>query len=476
MGKIVKYCSSCDEGFVEKFGFCPNCAAPLQAFEMNPVEAPKAAPAEPVSEPPVPEVLAKPEPAPPVQEPVLEAAPIVEAAPIIEAAPIVEDPAVEEPVLEVPAIVEEPVIAAAPVPEPVKAAEPVVKETPKAAPKTETVKAAPKTRTVPVAAPIFSQSIPVDVDRKPTSFEAEHDRYVADGGFYVTVIEEKNSKQRNALLVGALGLILFAFMTGLVASIFSKDLDVGSINDDVFNAVIVDDVPTTVEEEVHKKEKDQGGGGGGGGDNDPKPASQGERPPMRTEQEFKPSATADRLTNPTIPIQMSIKGPVNEKFTVDSRYGLKVGGTDPSNGSGSGGGIGSGRDGGVGSGNGPGSGPGSGGGLGSGCCGGIGGGEGPGGDAPPKVAGVSQGIKILSKPRPGYTDAARQNNIQGTVILRVTFQANGQIGGISPVKGLGNGLTEQAIAAARRISFEPAKVNGVAQSVTKQIEYTFSIY
>ena len=95
---------------------------------------------------------------------------------------------------------------------------------------------------------------------------------------------------------------------------------------------------------------------------------------------------------------------------------------------------------------------------------------------PPKAAGVSQGIKILSKPRPGYTDAARQNNIQGTVILRVTFQANGSIGGISPVKGLGNGLTEQAIAAARRISFEPAKVNGVPQSVTKQIEYTFSIY
>ena len=37
MGKIVKYCSSCDEGFAERFGFCPNCAASLQTFEMNPV-------------------------------------------------------------------------------------------------------------------------------------------------------------------------------------------------------------------------------------------------------------------------------------------------------------------------------------------------------------------------------------------------------------------------------------------------------
>jgi outer membrane biosynthesis protein TonB len=54
--------------------------------------------------------------------------------------------------------------------------------------------------------------------------------------------------------------------------------------------------------------------------------------------------------------------------------------------------------------------------------------------------------------------------------------ANGQIGSISPVKGLPNGLTEQAIAAARRISFEPAKNNGIGQTVTKQIEYSFSIY
>ena len=36
MGKIVKYCVSCDEGFAEKFGFCPTCGAQLQSFEMNP--------------------------------------------------------------------------------------------------------------------------------------------------------------------------------------------------------------------------------------------------------------------------------------------------------------------------------------------------------------------------------------------------------------------------------------------------------
>src|SRR5678815_2057345 len=54
MGKIVKYCSSCDEGFAEKFGFCPDCGAPLQAFEMSPVVPPKEAiPTEPIDATPV---------------------------------------------------------------------------------------------------------------------------------------------------------------------------------------------------------------------------------------------------------------------------------------------------------------------------------------------------------------------------------------------------------------------------------------
>lgn len=62
------------------------------------------------------------------------------------------------------------------------------------------------------------------------------------------------------------------------------------------------------------------------------------------------------------------------------------------------------------------------------------------------------------------------------MILRVTFNANGSIGSISPVKGLPNGLTEQAIASARSMRFEPAMVNGVAQTVVRQVEYSFSIY
>jgi TonB family protein len=86
------------------------------------------------------------------------------------------------------------------------------------------------------------------------------------------------------------------------------------------------------------------------------------------------------------------------------------------------------------------------------------------------------GLKVISKQRPNYTEEARQNNVQGTVRLRVTFLASGQIGAISTISGLPDGLTEQAIAAARQIQFEPAKRNGQPISVVKTVEYSFTLY
>lgn len=85
-------------------------------------------------------------------------------------------------------------------------------------------------------------------------------------------------------------------------------------------------------------------------------------------------------------------------------------------------------------------------------------------------------LKIISKPRANYTDLARQHNTQGIVALRVIFLADGKIGNISVASGLPNGLTEQAVEAAKLIEFEPKKENGKPQSVTKLIQYTFTIY
>lgn len=429
MGKIVKFCISCDEGFAEKFAFCPNCGQTLQGFELNPVavEAPVTQKAE----------------AAPVEPAVVE--PVVSHAAPAEVVPVVEEPVIE-PVVE----------------------EPVAEKTAAAA-------------SIPAVSPFF-QTKAMDADRKPVSFEEEHNTYAAEGGYYVTVIEEKNVGQRNVLLLGALGLMLVVLTSAVVYSLFSKELDVASINDDIFNALLLDLEPMTVEEEQKKIEKDKSaGGGGGGGREEEEEVTQGDLANQTKDPIRPPDAKVHR--NDDFELKMpppSTEG--NKTFEKKfDRWG------DPngrfasfSNGTGSGGGQGSG----VGTGQGSGRGTGAGSGTGSGYGGGLGTGNGNGtgdGDGsiappPPKKVGVTAGLKILSKPRPGYTDAARQANIQGTVILRVTFLASGQIGSISPVKGLPSGLTEQAIAAARRISFEPAKRDGIGQTVSRQIEYTFSIY
>ena len=87
-----------------------------------------------------------------------------------------------------------------------------------------------------------------------------------------------------------------------------------------------------------------------------------------------------------------------------------------------------------------------------------------------------EGILIVTKFSARYTDAAKDNNVQGSVNLRVVFLANGGIGSVIPASSLPYGLTEQAIAAAKKITFLPARKNGKKVSITKLVQYTFTIY
>jgi TonB family protein len=83
---------------------------------------------------------------------------------------------------------------------------------------------------------------------------------------------------------------------------------------------------------------------------------------------------------------------------------------------------------------------------------------------------------VLSRPRAKYTDSARSSGIQGVVRLRIELLRNGSLGNIEVVKGLKYGLTEQAVAAAKKIVFLPRRVNGVRVNSTVTFEYSFSIY
>ena len=81
----------------------------------------------------------------------------------------------------------------------------------------------------------------------------------------------------------------------------------------------------------------------------------------------------------------------------------------------------------------------------------------------------------LSKPQPQYTSEARQLKVQGDVILRVTFTANGQVVVQGVVQGLGHGLDEEARRVAQQMRFRPATRNGQAVDMTTNITITFQL-
>lgn len=88
----------------------------------------------------------------------------------------------------------------------------------------------------------------------------------------------------------------------------------------------------------------------------------------------------------------------------------------------------------------------------------------------------NDGLIFKEKPRPPYTDSARQNLTQGTVKIAVEFGADGKLKFAYIVKSLPNGLTENCIEALKGIKFEPAQKDGKPVSVVWIVEYSFAIY
>jgi TonB family protein len=89
---------------------------------------------------------------------------------------------------------------------------------------------------------------------------------------------------------------------------------------------------------------------------------------------------------------------------------------------------------------------------------------------------VDQKARVLSRPEPRYTEEARANAVQGTVVLRAVFSASGEVTNIRVVSGLPYDLTESAFEAARQIKFTPAMKDGRAVPQYIQIEYNFNLY
>lgn len=81
----------------------------------------------------------------------------------------------------------------------------------------------------------------------------------------------------------------------------------------------------------------------------------------------------------------------------------------------------------------------------------------------------------LHAPNPQYTEAARANRTQGSVILRVLVGVDGYVNDVRVVRGLPDGLNERAIDAARQSKFKPAMKDGKAVASWVVLEMTFNI-
>jgi protein TonB len=206
------------------------------------------------------------------------------------------------------------------------------------------------------------------------------------------------------------------------------------------------------------------GGGGGGGSHDIVEASKGRTPKIAKQPIVPPQVQV--VDKPKIAIEPAInvqpiKLPDNPTLpnlgALTSHNNVVL-----SNGQGSNG-IGTGKNGGDGPGNGPGFGPGSGGNVGGGLY---------------KVGnGVSE-PKLTFSVEAEFSDEARRAKYEGTVVISLIVDAQGNPQNVHVSRSLGMGLDEKAIEAVRQYKFKPAveAKSGKAVPVPISVEVRFRLY
>ena len=80
-----------------------------------------------------------------------------------------------------------------------------------------------------------------------------------------------------------------------------------------------------------------------------------------------------------------------------------------------------------------------------------------------------------SRPEPKYTEEARKARIEGSVLLSVVVDPDGNTRNIKVVKSLDPGLDQRAIEAVSQWKFKPGQKNGTPVAVQAQIEVTFRL-
>jgi TonB family protein len=131
-----------------------------------------------------------------------------------------------------------------------------------------------------------------------------------------------------------------------------------------------------------------------------------------------------------------------------------------SRGPGSGTGAGSGQGTGIGEGNGSGIGAGSGGGTGGG---------------PYRAGSGITAPAIVREVKPDYTEEGRRRGVEGDVVLEIVVRADGAVGDVKLLRGLGSGLDQRAIESVRQWRFSPARRFGTPVDVLVEVAVEFKL-
>ncbi len=81
--------------------------------------------------------------------------------------------------------------------------------------------------------------------------------------------------------------------------------------------------------------------------------------------------------------------------------------------------------------------------------------------------------KALTRPMPAYPEAAKAAGIVGKVRVEITVDAKGNVTQVRVIEGLGHGLDEACLAAAKAMTFEPAQRCGKPTSATLKVGFAF---
>ena len=72
-------------------------------------------------------------------------------------------------------------------------------------------------------------------------------------------------------------------------------------------------------------------------------------------------------------------------------------------------------------------------------------------------------------------DSKRQPSVEGDVVMEVVVRADGSIGTVRVLQGLGSGLDQRAIDAVRQWRFSPARRYGTPVDVLVEIAVEFRL-